>query len=111
MAQPPIPLRSLVLRWYPTAAFSRACAICTTGPVEAPAGPVLCVEGTGALVCRDCGQRQAPGLAALVAFTTVLHEVTQATPEPDELGAGVIVGAALMYAELAQAAQEPERDN
>jgi hypothetical protein len=50
------------------------CGLCG-GPVDAPAGTQLVVADTGTPVCRDCGQRLAPSLAALVNLADTAERV------------------------------------
>jgi hypothetical protein len=50
------------------------CGLCGR-PAQAPAGTQLVVAESGALVCRDCGQRLAPSLAALVNLADAAERV------------------------------------
>jgi hypothetical protein len=50
------------------------CGLCGA-PADAPAGTQLVVAESGAPVCRDCGQRLAPSLAALVNLADTAERV------------------------------------
>jgi hypothetical protein len=62
-------MEALTIR-YAGQADSDACVLCGKS-ILAAAGPQLFHETTGRIVCRSCGTRQAPHLAALLDLAKV----------------------------------------
>ena len=53
---------------------SNTCGLCGRETAH-PAGPRLCLAGNWDAVCRDCGQRHAPSLVALLDLAGVAERV------------------------------------
>jgi hypothetical protein len=66
-------MEALTIR-YADRADSDACALCGKGILAAP-GPHLFHRGTGVIVCRTCGRKHAPPLAALLDLAKVAERV------------------------------------
>jgi hypothetical protein len=63
----------LTIKLSPPAAHG-ACGLCAK-PVVPVAGPHLCLDDGRDVVCRDCGRRHAPALAALLDLALVAERV------------------------------------